>query len=525
MKKLLLLVVGMFLIGILGFVFAANFSNEVSVCDAESGEGTPGTFEDSCDSVDGSNLESDKGVLETHSYSQNSYAGVRVQSVNTSVGNCGSITNVELCYEWWGDVGNTLSDCNISVDADGGASYTIMNSTCPGTVANPGVNCINITANESWVCSNFFGSSGIKALAKSELKRDGGGGSSTATWDVFFFNVSYDLDVAAPSLSLIEPQNTSYATDSIDINFSVSDVNLDSCWYGNGSVNFSLPGCVNGSYNASEGLTTLNIYANDSAGNLNDSESVTFFVDSVSPLIDYVEPSTNSSSLSRDYIEVNVTASDLNLSNITIRLYNSTDEINSTNSTSSPLYVNFSGLSDGTYYFNATAMDNLSNSNSTLTRTVILDNTAPGYVLNSPEDDSISLNNATWLNVTATDSLEMTLKIYGANDSGFYDNNSLLYKRIGITNGTEVTYNWTAPDLNVTPDTVILMHFKIAWWIITLLITILIWLSDDFNGAKSIASVFAISGFVEIILGKIGLGVLFIILGLLAFFIPAYYNR
>jgi surface protein len=78
------------------------------------------------------------------------------------------------------------------------------------------------------------------------------------------------------------------------------------------------------------------------------------------------------STLTRNYILVNITATDnVQLSNITIYLYNSSlDLVNQTTSNTSPYFVNFSGLSNQRYYFNATACDNNSNCNSTSTRYV-----------------------------------------------------------------------------------------------------------------------------------------------------------
>lgn len=66
---------------------------------------------------------------------------------------------------------------------------------------------------------------------------------------------------------------------------------------------------------------------------------------------------------------VNVTSSDAALQNITIRLFDSTKTIvNTTVRTSSPAVVTFILSSKGTYYYNATACDSLSNCNSTETR-------------------------------------------------------------------------------------------------------------------------------------------------------------
>ena len=107
--------------------------------------------------------------------------------------------------------------------------------------------------------------------------------------------------------------------------------------------------------------------------------SYTLILDTTKPLIQYVSPTeTSATYLNRNYVLVNVTATDSSLSNITIRLFNSTRaQINSSNSTTSPLFINFSGLSDGQYFFNATAVDQLNNQNSTETRNITIDRTFP----------------------------------------------------------------------------------------------------------------------------------------------------
>ena len=57
--------------------------------------------------------------------------------------------------------------------------------------------------------------------------------------------------------------------------------------------------------------------------------------------------------------------------------------------------------------------------------------------------------------------LQSTVKIYGGLETSFFENNSLLYKAVGVANGTEIIYNWTAPVLNVSSDTQLLMHFDL----------------------------------------------------------------
>lgn len=126
--------------------------------------------------------------------------------------------------------------------------------------------------------------------------------------------------------------------------------------------------------------------------------------------------------------------------------------------------TNFTSISllNGTYIWNVWCFDNATtpqsdwfDSNYTLT----VDTISPGLVLNSPANDTISQDSFKLLNVTVTDNRnEIIVKIYGGNETDFYKNNSLIYKRT-VVNGTEITYNWTAPVLNVTSETVLLMHF------------------------------------------------------------------
>jgi hypothetical protein len=177
---------------------STNVLIPAQVCDAED-DSDVGEFGDTCDGQypqacgDGDDLIGcDDDFEETHTGSRVgkvfSYGGLRVQSYNTSITNCETITDVELCYEWWRS-GNA-QDCDVSIDADGGSSYTAISTDCPGTSA-PGVTCTNVNDSETWVCGNFFGASGTRAHIKSEAQRSGGPGTSTFTWDVLYYNVTY----------------------------------------------------------------------------------------------------------------------------------------------------------------------------------------------------------------------------------------------------------------------------------------------------------------------------------------------
>ena len=94
-------------------------------------------------------------------------------------------------------------------------------------------------------------------------------------------SATFTIDTILPTITLSHPQNTTYTTTSLSINFTATDTNLQSCWYtdDNGITNTTLLNCANTSYSALQGNTTITIYANDSANNQN-STSVNFTVDS-----------------------------------------------------------------------------------------------------------------------------------------------------------------------------------------------------------------------------------------------------
>ncbi len=92
--------------------------------------------------------------------------------------------------------------------------------------------------------------------------------------------------------------------------------------------------------------------------------------------------------LSQTFIPANISTTNMSVFGIdtyVIRLYNSTDDLiqNSTGNSSKALsyFANFTSLSDGTYYVNATVNDTNGNSNFTETRAFKLDTTNPTVAL------------------------------------------------------------------------------------------------------------------------------------------------
>jgi len=99
--------------------------------------------------------------------------------------------------------------------------------------------------------------------------------------------------------------------------------------------------------------------------------------DTISLSINFASPTpASNSNLSQSYIPVNVTATgNISIDKIIIYLYNTTNLVNSKTGSTSPFFTNFTGLTDGTYYINATVNDTSGNTDSTNTRTIILSTT------------------------------------------------------------------------------------------------------------------------------------------------------
>lgn len=125
-----------------------------------------------------------------------------------------------------------------------------------------------------------------------------------------------------------------------------------------------------GSYNIT--VTTIN-------GTGSFSSNISVIVnDTISPSINFVDPTPNhNSNLSQSYIAVNVTATDnIAIDTITIYLYDATNLVSSEIGSTSSFFTNFTGLTNRTYYINATVNDTFGNTDSTSTRTIILSGTA-----------------------------------------------------------------------------------------------------------------------------------------------------
>ena len=156
-----------------------------------------------------------------------------------------------------------------------------------------------------------------------------------------------------------------------------------------------------------DGTYTYFSTAKDNVGNENLTETRIITVDSTAPQINFTSPTNNSGvSVSRDYIEINVSVIEANLDTITIRLYNSINDLIKTNTSStSPFYINYTGLSEGLYFYNATANDTSGQFSSTETRDITLDTTYPqiNFTSPTPPNNTITTSTSIEINISITE--------------------------------------------------------------------------------------------------------------------------
>ncbi|HEV8289766.1 MAG TPA: hypothetical protein VGQ00_02315 [Candidatus Norongarragalinales archaeon] len=223
--------------------------------------------------------------------------------------------------------------------------------------------------------------------------------------------VFFVRDIVPPNITITSPQNVSFNTTNVTVTANTSE-NVTVCLTsvdggsnqtmsgGNNSWTLNLSGIEDGPHN-------VRLYCNDSSNNIG--TNVTYFsVNTSAPQIQFASPTSNGT-LSQTWIFANVTASDGDLRNITIFLYNASGAlVNSSTSSSSPLQVNFTGLASGTYYLNATARDSFNNTNATETRTIVLSQ-APVVNITNPYTNTINQSSIV-ANATASPTASVCLR-------------------------------------------------------------------------------------------------------------------
>lgn len=228
-------------------------------------------------------------------------------------------------------------------------------------------------------------------------------------------------DTINPELIITSPNQGELYTYSINqITYNVSDSNIDYCQFSNLTelINLSCTGSY--AIQSQEGQNNWSITSYDKAGNLNQS-NVSFWVDSLWPRIQYTTgTSENNTAISQNSVFINVSVYEENFKNITYNLYNSTDLVNSTTYGSLISSINFSNLSEETYFYEVLVSDIVNHTNSTERRKIILDYTSPKivYTLGTPENSTKSSFNSLFINVSIEEKnlANITYSLYNSTD-------------------------------------------------------------------------------------------------------------
>ncbi len=176
-------------------------------------------------------------------------------------------------------------------------------------------------------------------------------------------NFTYTVDTTAPTVSILHPENDSYSSTTIDLNYTyVENLNVSVCWYvlDGGSKNL-IAGCQNTTLaGLSQAQHNVTIYVNDSANNTGH-DSVIFTVDTTPPKVSIVHPVNGTNYTTTNNLDLNFTRSD----NIGLSAcwYNLDSGLNTT--ISGCANTTISGLSNSNHTLTLYANDTAGNLNST----------------------------------------------------------------------------------------------------------------------------------------------------------------
>lgn len=211
-----------------------------------------------------------------------------------------AFTGTDITVGTWYNVIMTFNSSNYSIYLDGELKDT----------ENPSFSSIDALTEEVYIgftkgnpsssTDNYFDGTidevGIwnKALTTGEIEElyMGGFPTSTQTWnrtitDDIIWNVqacdtdgdcgfatsnySLSIDTTAPTIEILSPtgiETYGYNGQNITLNYSISDTNLDSCWYDYNGTNTTTPCADNSSIILETGNNNITLYANDSVGNV-----------------------------------------------------------------------------------------------------------------------------------------------------------------------------------------------------------------------------------------------------------------
>jgi len=212
--------------------------------------------------------------------------------------------------------------------------------------------------------------------------------------------VNFTVDTLPPNILILSPENKSYITSSIFLNFTINEA---TSWIG-----YSLDGQMNQTVSGNTTLTglsdqahTITVYANDTAGNMGYSAMVYFTVDTVSVSISILSPENKTYAMNSVPLSFTINKE------ISWIGYSLDDQTNVTIAGNTTL----TDLLDGSHYVIVYANDTFGDMGSSNMVYFTVDSTPPNITVVSqiPPEDNVLPVDEVRVNATVTDDLS-TLK-------------------------------------------------------------------------------------------------------------------
>ncbi|MBT6775079.1 hypothetical protein HOA91_06960, partial [Candidatus Woesearchaeota archaeon] len=337
---------------------------------------------------------------------------------NTTLANCINITG-----KTWGegettatiyanDTDNLVSTASVTFTID--LTNPTLSIIAPSNGANTGDNGLDITyiatdtnRDSCWYSNDTMTSNTtLASCANITIVTWNDGNHNITVWvndsvnNVVSDSVTFTLDSITPTITLVSPSNNTNTTNSgLDITYIATDNNRDSCWYSNDTMtsNTTLASCANiTSVTWNDGQHNVTIWVNDTFGNVNLS-SVTFNVDSITPIITMISPDNNTNS-NDNTLDVNYVATDTNRDSC----WYSNDTMTSNTTLASCANITSVTWNDGQHNVTVWVNDSFGNSNSTSV-TFNVDTTNPTLTITSPTNNTNTNDNDLDVNFTITD--------------------------------------------------------------------------------------------------------------------------
>jgi hypothetical protein len=326
---------------------------------------------------------------------------------------------------------NTKIWLNATIQTGEGAIELYNNGTLINSGSSPLANFTNFT------------SPGIYNITTTHPSTQNYSGSSTTLW----VNVTAFVDTTFPLVTITSPEEINYSISVIEFNVSLNEAGFCQYSLDSGITNITMTSNSSDTgFNATnssmaDGQYTSNFYCNDTTGNLNSTESISFGIDSTAPTVNLISPTNNTLNDTTNTIDFYYNVTDTNsIANCSLTINYA---INKTSDNPAKETTNniTTYLPNGDYLWGINCTDQIGNTGTSETFNISInytDSTPPSVTQNSPAEDYTG---------TTSDPMPVTF------DCSATDNNALKNISLYITNNQNDSFSLNqTTDLSGTSD-------------------------------------------------------------------------